>query len=330
MKTPLWFYKLLSMAVFLVLVTTACSSGILGSSNLPPIRIFYTSWPGDYPLVLAAALGYYEKYGVNVELKDLTSYEDGLVDFLNHEVDTLNTKLTDAILISQENEVQVVWLQDNSLSTILSVQTIATPEDLRGKRIGVDIGSGLGELVIDGVLLANHLTIQDVILVDISPDAVPTALGKKIDAGYTWSPFTQQAVALGHKTLIQIPGFSPGVMIVRTSLVNERPTDVNALIEAWSEAVDYWESNPIESLNIIASYYNLPPDSLSLGVEEGIDTYSRQQNMEAFTPGWSGSLYEIANLNLNYLVETGGIRRVSDINKLINWEFVGRAIQETD
>jgi len=128
----------------------------------------------------------------------------------------------------------------------------------------------------------------------------------------------------------KIPGFSPGVMIVRTSLVNERPTDVNALIEAWSEAVDYWESNPIESLNIIASYYNLPPDSLSLGVEEGIDTYSRQQNMEAFTPGWSGSLYEIANLNLNYLVETGGIRRVSDINKLINWEFVGRAIQETN
>lgn len=318
------FHQKLKLFIFVlgIFFLTGCSGVFSQESEQTPIRIFFSSWPGDYPLVIADALGFYDKYGVEVELIFLDSYKDGIVKFINKEIDTLNTSIIDVILIAQDTPVQVVWTQDNSLSTIVSTQDISM-STLRGLRVGVDMDGGYDKLVIDALLKNNGLNADDVILVDVASEDVPNSLGKTIDLGYAKSPFSQQAVSQGHKILTQLQGSTPNVMMFHTQMIRERPEDIQALVDAWSEAVLYWEADPLESAKQIAQYYQADPASLSLGLEEGIDTFSRLQNQEVFTSGWTDSLYEKASLGLNYLIQTGGIRRAPDLSSIINGQFVG-------
>ena len=315
---------LLLASMLLSGITSSCSAMNFQTARKTPIRIYYTAWPGDYPLVLADALGYYDKYGLDVELIPIKSRNDGFIEFINSQVDTLNINLRDDLLIAQTEDIQIVWLQDNTLDTLVSIPTIATPNDLRGKRIGLDTRTGIGELFIEAILKINNLTLQDVTLVHFLPDEVPSALGKQIDAGYTWNPYTEEAIAGGNKILLQLPSQSPDVMIFKKSFIDEHSDNLRALVEAWSESVLYWEANPTKSVELIASFYGVTPEELSLGVEEGVDTYSRQQNIEALSPSSVDSIYDVAKVNLDYLVTTGSVWRLPDISTLINNEFLGK------
>jgi NitT/TauT family transport system substrate-binding protein len=328
MKGLTHFRILISLAILSLLTGCNIDQPVKEIEN--PIRIYFSSWPGDYPLLLADALGMYAQYQVNVELLYLDSYSDGIVGFINKEVDTMSVVLTDALLMAQDENVQVVWLQDNSLSTIVSTQAVENPDALSGKRIGVDLRTGLGELAVESILRSYNISNEDVTFVDLDPDQIPEALGKQIDAGYTESSHINEAIRLGNKILIQVPGISPNVMIFHNDTVQNRTKDIQAIIYAWGEAVLFWESNPTDSLNLLAPYYEVDPEDLLLIVEEGIDTYSQQQNMEAFSPGWSGSLYDSASFNLNYLINSGGIRRLPNLEQFLNWQFVGRFFQDTD
>lgn len=321
--------SLFSIILFVSLLT-GCTSQQSESVSSDSLRIYFTSWPGDYPLILADALGFYEKYNVRVDLIYLESYSNGIVDFINQEIDTMRVILTDALLVAQDEDIQVVWLQDDYLSTIVSTQAIQNPDALRGKRIGVDFDSEIGELVIENVFQIYNIPKEEVTLLDMNVEQVPEALGSQIDAGYTIFPYTSEAVSSGHKILVQVPDVSPNVMIFHTDTVLSRTQDIQSVINAWGDAVLSWEANPTENLSLIAPYYELNPSDLILGIDDGIDTYSQQQNMEAFSPGWSGSLYDTAAVNVNYLVRTGGIRRIPNLEQLINWQFVGRFFQDTD
>jgi NitT/TauT family transport system substrate-binding protein len=90
------------------------------------------------------------------------------------------------------------------LSTFVSsnddVKLIAHPDsgihsaaDLKGKRIGVTRGVA-GHYYLDTLSLIHGVSSQQLILVDLAPDALPAALkNREVDAIAAWQPFAYQA-----------------------------------------------------------------------------------------------------------------------------------------
>ena len=69
---------------------------------------------------------------------------------------------------------------------------IATPADLRGKRIGVTLGT-TGDFFADSFLLLNGIDRKSVKFVDMKPDSMAEALATgKVDAVSTWNPTLKQ------------------------------------------------------------------------------------------------------------------------------------------
>ena len=68
--------KTFRWAVVLLLLVSIGLSGC--ASQKKPIRIAISAWAGVEPAELAAQLGYYEKYGVDVEIVRFSAYSDSL------------------------------------------------------------------------------------------------------------------------------------------------------------------------------------------------------------------------------------------------------------
>jgi NitT/TauT family transport system substrate-binding protein len=70
---------------------------------------------------------------------------------------------------------------------------------------------------------------------------------------------------------------------------------------------------------VIVQKLNIKAEEVSL---EGIELYTLQDNLKAFTPGaTTESLYYTAKLYVDFFIRTGGISAVPNIQKLINPSF---------
>ena len=162
------------------------------------------------------------------------------------------------------------------------------------------------------------------ILVNVEPESVPARLESgDIQAGNTWEPYTSQAVKAGAQVLVstkQTPGLLPNVIAFRTSVLRDRPKDIQAFIRGWFQAQDYCQANPEESKALITKTLSIKPEEVST---DGVQLFTLQDNLKAFTPGsTTESLYHTAQLYADFYIRTGGLSAALDIQKLINPSFV--------
>jgi NitT/TauT family transport system substrate-binding protein len=290
----------------------------------PPIRLEWTLWPGDYPITIAKEMGFFEKHGVQVEPVLYQIFSDAMPDLSAGKIDGGLFVVGD-FLVSQSNDnlraVMVADVSDGADQVVASAD-IASPADLRGKRIGVKL-STFGELFIREMLKSQNISPDEVNLVDLDAEVVPDSIPSKIDAGHTWEPYTTAALSKGQHVIFdssQTPGLIPDVLALRTDIVRDRPEDVKGMIEAWFEAVKYWQDHPNESKAIIAKYASMKPEEVSA---TGDKIYTLEDNLQAFQPGKDArSIYYAAQLNLDFLIKTGNITSQMDVNKLLDASFL--------
>ena len=81
--------------------------------------------------------------------------------------------------------------------------------------------------------------------------------GGEFDCVGVFAPFTLHGpgaarVATSCSTAPTSPAPSPDHIVVTPELIEERPEDVQALVDAWYATLDYIEANPEEALEIMA------------------------------------------------------------------------------
>jgi NitT/TauT family transport system substrate-binding protein len=283
-------------------------------------------WPGEYPILIADELNLFEKHGVAVELVFYEAPLEELADMRSGKVDGAILVIGDVLAIGADkpDPYRVVLVTDTSegADVVVATQEIATPADLKGKRIGADLGS-FGELLVHRMLLDNGLTPGDVSLVEVGPELVPSQLPDKIQAGHTWDPYTAEALAAGHHIIFSsadTPGLIADVLVFETAVVTERPDDVRAFIAAWFEGVAYWQAHPAESATIVAKHTGLKPEEVSM---EGVKLFNREDNLAAFTPGeTTASLYYSAQLHADFFITGGGVNTTPDTERLLDPSFL--------
>jgi NitT/TauT family transport system substrate-binding protein len=254
------------------------------------------------------------------------TFSDSYTDLAIGKVDATSTVLIDLLPAIKNNDLHAVMITDatEGIDSIVATPDIASIYGLRGKRIGVELGT-FAELLVIEMLAKAGLDTNDVNLVNIPPDQVPSAIPSLIDAGHTWDPHTAQAIASGNHIIFSTkdtPGLFPDVMTFRVDVIQHRPDDVRAFVAAWFEAADYWLTNPQAGNTIVAQYTGQLASEIST---EGLHIYTLQDNLRAFAenPGSNlSSIYYVARLSLDFSIKAGYITIPPDLNILLDPSFL--------
>lgn len=237
--------------ILTIIMLILAQSGMACVPQKQPISIAISSWAGVEPVELAAQLGYFEKHGVEVKLIRFSVYSDSIEALIDGKVDAGMHTLDDAIrYYAGGRDVRVVLLTDYSFGNdgLVARPGIDSLTDLRGTRIGVETET-VGHLSLLKILEAGELAENDVTIVNIPTwEIEQSMLNGIVDAGVTWEPYlTRTARETGGKVLITSREYPETIITTMTfdaAIVKQRPQDVQNIVAAYFDAVDYIKENP--------------------------------------------------------------------------------------
>ena len=293
-----------------------------------PIRIAISAWAGVEPAELAAQLGYYEKYGVDVEMVRFSAYSDSLEALRDKNVDAGMHTLDDSLRnMAVGGDVRVVLLTDYSFGGdgLVARAGIETLPDLKGTRIGVEIGT-VGHLSALKILEKAGIEVNEVTFVSIPAWEIQQAMvDGKIDAGVTWEPYlTSTAEMIGGKVLITSREYPETIITTMTfdaGVVDSRPEDVQKVIAAYFDAVEYIKQNPQEAYAIMGKAEGVSTEEFASHVD-GIKYLDLATNVELFGENSDGRIFASTQEISDFLVENGVIKNPPNVQLMLDPAFL--------
>jgi len=170
-----------------------------------------------------------------------------------------------AIQNSDKNEA-IVARQDSG---------IARPSDLKGKKIGLTLGT-TGHFFANSFLLAHGMDINQVKIIDLKPEEMAAALATgKVDAVSVWNPtLIQLKNKLGSKGIIFFGEslYTENFCVVAgQDYVKKNPAAIKKVLRALIKAEAFVQQHPEESRRLVAEF--LKADKGILDEIWGIFTY---------------------------------------------------------
>lgn len=294
----------------------------------PPIRIAISAWAGVEPAELAAQLGYYEKRGVEVEMVRFSAYSDSIAALVDGKVDAGMHTLDDAIrYFSTGRDVRVVLLTDYSFGGdgLVARPGLESLADLRGAKIGVEVGT-VGHLSLLKILEAGGLTINDVTIVSIPAwEIQQSMLDGRVDAGVTWEPYlTSTAEMMGGRVLITSRDYPETIITSMTfdaDAIAERPDDVQKVVAAYFDALEYIKQNPQDAYQRMGQAEDVSAAEFESHVA-GIRYLDLAANLDLFGAEGRGRAHDQTDTIARFLFEQGVIQFQPAADQLIEPRFV--------
>lgn len=310
----------------LLVILTACQS-LAPVDEQPPLRVEWTQWWGDYTTIIAKEKGFFDKHGVKVEPVYYDVFSQALPDLAAGKIDIGLFGISDALNVARRVPIKVVAVYDQGgESTIVAAPGINTVADLKGKTVSVPAGGSTYEIFVREMLKSAGLSMSDVTVVNVDPEALPERLGVDVQAGYTWEPYVTQLVKDGNHALYSSDEnrLFPDVITLRADVADQRPDDVKAFLRAWFEALEYRRTNPADSNAIIARVTGLPVEEITAGQEkillqnaaDNLATFALPQGQD------TKSIHYTAQTNLDYLISIGTASQPIDLNKVLDPSFL--------
>jgi NitT/TauT family transport system substrate-binding protein len=296
----------------------------------PPIVIGYSNWAGWWPWAIAEEEGLFAKNGVNVEMKWFDGYLESMQALAAGQLDGNSQTLNDTISFAGEaiNGEVAVLVNDNSAGNdkIIVTAEINTIQDLKGKKVAIEEG------VVDDFLLSlaleqEGMSRDDVVIEPLETGAAAAAFAAgKVDAVGAFPPFWLTALKReGSKELIsskEFPGAIPDLLVVTEKLIQEKPEQVQALVNTWFDIRDFMAENPEKSDEIMAKRAGVSQEDLQL-FKEGTEFFTLEQNLEAFSPGDTMKHMPFAAQKMaDFMIKVGFIKEVPDLTKILDDQFV--------
>lgn len=230
------------------LVAAFLLTSLAGCRPAHPLRVGSNQWPGYEPVYLARDEGLLS--AEDVKLVELPSSTEVIEYLRNGSLDAGMLTLDEVIaLLADGVPLEVVLVMDVSdgADTVVAHPEIDSLEKLKGKRIGVEL-SAVGAVMLESLLEAAQLSVQDVILVNLPADQHLTAFREgRIDALITFEPRRSELLAAGAVELFnshQIPGRIVDVLAVRKDALAHHHDHVVNLITAYFLARKKMQQDP--------------------------------------------------------------------------------------
>jgi NitT/TauT family transport system substrate-binding protein len=239
----------------------------------PPLRIGYSDWPGWVAWQIAIDKGWLKEAGLDVKF-DWFDYSASMEAFAAGKIDADFVTNGDALVVGAGGARNVIILitdYSNGNDMIVARPGIRSLADLKGKKIGVEIGLVDHLLLLDG-LKKQGMTQDDVTLVNSKTNETPQVLASgQVDAIAAWQPnagLAMKALPGAHPvyTSAQAPGLIYDVLAVNPASIGAHRADYIKLIGVWDRLVGYINDpkTQADAVQIMAARVGLTPEKYQL------------------------------------------------------------------
>jgi NitT/TauT family transport system substrate-binding protein len=211
-----------------------------------PLKVAYSDWPGFVAWQVAIDKGWFKEAGLDIKF-DWFDYGASLEAFSAGKVDGVFVTNGDALVVGSggaKNTMILITDYSNGNDMIIGKPGIKSLKDLKGKKVGTELGIVDHLLLLDGLEKAG-MKESDVTLVNVKINDTPQALASgDLAAVGTFEPSASQALKLvpGSKpiyTSAKSPGLIYDVLTVSPASLSSRKEDWKKLTAVWGKVVAY-------------------------------------------------------------------------------------------
>ncbi len=274
-------------------VAAPAASAAVPTPTGPTLKIAYSDWPGWVAWEIAIQKGWFKEAGVNVEFKWF-DYVPSMDAFTAGKVDADSMTNGDA-LVTGSGGGKSVCIVANDYSDgndmIVAKPGIKTMADLKGKKIGVEVGF-VDHLLVLKALEAAGMKDKDIKIVNVKTDDTPTALKSgKVDAIAAWQPNSGAALKeLPGSTPIftsaNVPGLIYDHLCVSPRSLAENRAEWLKVVKVWFRVVDYIAdpANLDDAAKLMSARVGLTPDVYK-GLMKGTHLLNMAENLKHYEKG---------------------------------------------
>ncbi|HXV81235.1 MAG TPA: ABC transporter substrate-binding protein [Candidatus Binatia bacterium] len=257
------FRKLIALLGIALIVCIASSKESQGQNKT--LTAFYTAHVVSMtPMWIANANGLFKKHGADVRLVFIGSGPLGTTSILAGEVDIGiigGFAPIRAVLSGAKNLVIIGQSKTYMVGAIVGKKEIASVQDLKGKRLGIDrIGSNPDMYTQASLARYQIDPLRDLSYIQMgsTSQGIPALKSGAIDAFTTSSPYDLFAQRLGFKVILDITEmkipFAATVLISTRNTVAGKQAEIAKFMRAYAEAVHYYLTNPEGASKIVQKY----------------------------------------------------------------------------
>lgn len=222
------------------------------------------------PILLAKELGYFHKEGIQVKIE---LYPSGVACKEALSSEKINIASVPEILAANDLFTDTSWSIIASINRSQTNQIVARRDhginainDLKGKTIGITMKSG-AEYWLNRVLIYNHLTLQDVNLVNEKPAALVNILTSgSVDAIIVWHPHAYKAINLLKYNAFQFPVQLDQdmywLLIGKNDWLAQNNSTLQRFLKALTLSEKFIQENTRQAKIITADFLKVPQDYL--------------------------------------------------------------------
>ena len=235
-----------SVSKFLAALVAVSSLSFFAKASAEPLTIGYSDWPGWVAWEVAIEKDWFSQAGVDVEF-EWFDYVASMDAFAADQLDAVLMTNGDTLVTGSTGALGVMIIigdYSNGNDMVVAAPGIASVADLKGKKVGVEIGF-VGHLLLLNALESAGLTEEDVELVGVPTNETPQVLATgDVDAIVAWQPNSGQALSLvpgstALYTSADEPGLIYDALAVSPESLATRRDDWAKVVDVWYRVVDY-------------------------------------------------------------------------------------------
>ncbi|WP_421919458.1 ABC transporter substrate-binding protein [Marinifilum sp.] len=301
------FTKTLVIILTSTLILSACSRQDQKLKLIFPKKVNYESF------IIAKHLGY---FGENVEAITVKSGINAAEAMTLGDADM--AAMGDGptvILLSKNKNTSIVtrYAKGERIHRLIAAHTIKSSSDLKGKKIGIQIGSST-HAALYAWLANKHFTSDDVELVPMNPSNMPEAMkSKQLDAIAGSEPWGLNVEKLCKDEVHELANLSnpenhsPHILVAKNKVLSSQIETVQKVVEALKKANQFIKENPDDAAKIAAKY-------IGLNFTDEAKCISRLD----WTLGWDKSDKNSINNTARFFLKSKKINDIPDIENRLN------------
>ncbi|MEI4480624.1 MULTISPECIES: ABC transporter substrate-binding protein [unclassified Phyllobacterium] len=284
-------------------VALALIAASLSSAHAETVKLGLQPWLGYGPLWVAEEKGFFKKHNVDVVLTTFNWDQDMTAALASGNLNVI-ASATNAMITNYNQKVDQKGFLIMDLSfeadAIIAGKDISSVKDLKGKKVAFEAGA-TSDLLINFALKENGMTIADLEHVPMGASEAGLALiAGRVDAAVTYEPYISTALAqgAGNKmiyTAAEKPGLIGDMLTASSEWINANPNDVQGLIMAWDDAINFIRANPEEGKAMIAKAVGSPMAEFEPAFK-GVRLYNVKENVEALKGEFQATLQTVGEI----------------------------------
>lgn len=301
-----------------------------------PLKIAYSDWPGWVAWEIANQKGWLKDAGVEVEFLWF-EYGPSMDAFTAGKADAVMVTNGDSLVTGANGAKNVVIMltdYSNGNDMIVAKPGIKSIKDLKGKKIGLEVGF-VEHLLLLKALEKNGLTEADVEIVNTPTNQTPQVFASgQVDAVAAWQPNAGQALkAVAGSTAIYTSADVPGliydtIVVSPQSLAQNRAAWVK-LVSVWDKILAYLAdpATKADALKIMAARTGSTPEDYDafIGGTRFLSLADSAKIIAGKTESF-GSLYGSSSIANAFNVKNSVYKDAQDVASYIDFKLTAEAL----